>query len=248
MPTISLTNSIPVTLEVQRAGCIGSSKAYDENRLLEMEPDKRTTNREMSTAINFSETSSRLLDRLRHSSDRQAWQGFFDTYWILLYNFARKVGLDAHAAEDVVADTVTIVAQEIAEFDYDRNKGKFRSWLFTIVRNQSMTHLRKLKRTQEVNGLLQADSSAIENDDETGQFEVIWNDEWRQHIVEMALKELKKKVSASQYQIFHSHVMKGQSVKTVSASYGVSIAQIYVCKLRVGRIFKNCVRAMQDAE
>ncbi|MSR66843.1 MAG: sigma-70 family RNA polymerase sigma factor, partial [Pedosphaera sp.] len=51
---------------------------------------------------------------------------FFDTYWVLLYNFASKAGLEQSDAEDVVADTVFIVSKAIGEFDYDRKKGKFR--------------------------------------------------------------------------------------------------------------------------
>ena len=45
-----------------------------------------------------------LLQRLKHWADRDSWQEFFDTYWRLLYNVARKAGLSDADAEEVVQD------------------------------------------------------------------------------------------------------------------------------------------------
>lgn len=39
-------------------------------------------------------TRQTLLSRLRDWQDQEGWQEFFDTYWRLIYNVARKAGLD----------------------------------------------------------------------------------------------------------------------------------------------------------
>lgn len=129
---------------------------------------------------------------------------------MLLYNFASKAGLEQSDAEDVVADTVFIVSKAIGEFDYDRKKGKFRSWLHSIARNQLANHYRRRSRTPLGSEADQLKLSEFEGAG-TESFEAIWNEEWQRHIMDMALNQLKTKTSARQFQLFHSHVMRNRN-------------------------------------
>src|SRR6202023_1308471 len=88
-------------------------------------------------------TRSSLLSRLRDAGDNVSWQTFFDTYWRLLYNVARKSGLDDPDAQDVVQETVIAVAGKMPEFRYDAAKGSFKSWLLLITRRRIHDHLRR---------------------------------------------------------------------------------------------------------
>ena len=92
------------------------------------------------------QTRRSLLSRLRDLDDRQSWQIFFDLYWRLLYNVARRAGLDDVDAQDVVQDTVMAVAREIPHFRYDPERGSFKQWRFRILRRRVSDHLRKLYR------------------------------------------------------------------------------------------------------
>jgi RNA polymerase sigma-70 factor (ECF subfamily) len=83
------------------------------------------------------------LSRLRDYEDKESWQTFFDRYWRLLYNVARRAGLDDVDAQDVVQDTVIAVAKEIPEFRYDPERGSFKQWLFRILRRRVSDHFRK---------------------------------------------------------------------------------------------------------
>src|SRR6185503_15772399 len=47
-------------------------------------------------------TRRSLLSRLRDWQDDAGWREFFDTYWRLIYNVARKSGLADAEAQDVV--------------------------------------------------------------------------------------------------------------------------------------------------
>ena len=92
------------------------------------------------------QTRRSLLSRLRDHEDKESWQTFFDRYWRLLYNVARRAGLDDVDAQDVVQDTVIAVAKEIPDFRYDRERGTFKQWLFRILRRRVSDHFRKLYR------------------------------------------------------------------------------------------------------
>ena len=101
----------------------------------------------MSTATDPDlKTRRSLLSRLRDLDDRESWRTFFDLYWRMLYNVARRAGLSEADAQDVVQETVVAVARQMPEFHYDRAKGTFKHWLFRIVRRRVADHLRKVYR------------------------------------------------------------------------------------------------------
>ena len=74
-------------------------------------------------------TRHSLLIRLKQWDDTVGWREFFETYWELIHNVARKAGLTDAEAQDVVQETVIAVARKIGEFKADPRHGSFKSWL-----------------------------------------------------------------------------------------------------------------------
>jgi DNA-directed RNA polymerase specialized sigma24 family protein len=60
-------------------------------------------------------TRQSLLVRLKQLDDKTSWREFFETYWELIYNFARKASLNDAEAQEVVQETVIAVARKIGE-------------------------------------------------------------------------------------------------------------------------------------
>src|SRR2546423_7443046 len=88
-------------------------------------------------------TRRTLLSRLRNLDDAESWRTFFNLYWRLLYNVARKSGLDDSSAQEIVQDTVIAVARKMPEFRYDPARGTFRQWLLRITRRRIIDQLRR---------------------------------------------------------------------------------------------------------
>src|SRR5688572_1591832 len=95
-------------------------------------------------------TRRSLLSRLRNLGDSESWRTFFETYWRLIYNVARKSGLSDDQAQDVVQDTVIAVARKMPEFRYDPAKGSFKQWLLLICRRRIQDHLRRVYSAREL--------------------------------------------------------------------------------------------------
>jgi RNA polymerase sigma factor (sigma-70 family) len=91
-------------------------------------------------------TRQSLLGRLSNLDDNESWRKFFDTYWKLIYNVARRSGLDDAVAQDVVQDTIIAVAREMPRFHYDPARGSFKQWLFRITRRRVCDQLRRAYR------------------------------------------------------------------------------------------------------
>src|SRR5688572_15927585 len=96
---------------------------------------KSTATASSSAATGYDSLPTRrsLLSRLRNMGDDDSWRAFFDAYWRLIYNVARKSGLSDEDAQDVVQETVISVAKKMPEFRYDPAKGSFKSWLLIIT-------------------------------------------------------------------------------------------------------------------
>jgi len=192
----------------------------------------------MSEKESMLTTRSPLLVRLKDMDDQQAWQEFFDVYWTLLFNIARRAGMNEADAEEVVMDTVETVARKIDEFQYNRQSGRFKSWLLTILRNKLGDRFRKRKRMMEKRGLTSIEEVGESQAVVDADLEKIWDTEWRKRVVDMALNRVKQVVGAKQYQIFYCYVVQEQEVGEVAEFLGVSKSQVYVAKNRVGKIFE----------
>src|SRR5439155_26316127 len=81
-------------------------------------------------------TRPSLLVRLRDAQDEWAWSQFVEIYAPLVYGFARKHGLQDADAADLTQDVLHAVSSAAKKLEYDPERGSFRGWLFTVVRNR----------------------------------------------------------------------------------------------------------------
>lgn len=185
-------------------------------------------------------TRASLLDRLKDLGDREAWQDFFDTYWGVIFHFAKRTGLDEAEAEDVVIETVTVVARKIEEFKYERERGRFKTWLLTIARHRIGDRFKKRARRDQHGGTIPLESlpEGTLPEPRPSELERLWDEEWQTRLIDMTLKAVKKHVGARQFQIFHSYVIQENSAADVAAFYNISRGQVYMAKNRVGKIFE----------
>ena len=201
----------------------------------------------------FLATRSSLLGRMKNEEDQQSWLEFYNTYWKLIYNVARKSGLKDADAQDVVQETVLTVLRKIKEFEYNRDKGSFKGWLKVITRSRIMDHWRKSSRQPEKNtnqGTERETSGLDESlpDPEGFELEKIWEQEWLSNIHSIALDRVKQQVSPQQFQIFDCYVLKEWSVEEIKKKLNFNSGQIYMAKHRVGKLFKQELQLLMEEE
>src|SRR5262249_6983443 len=97
-------------------------------------------------------TRASLLVRLRDPRDETAWREFIDLYAPLIYHYARKQGLQDADAVDLSQEVLSAVAGALGRLEYDRQRGTFRSWLFTIVRRRLSNWRRAQKHRPRASG------------------------------------------------------------------------------------------------
>ncbi len=197
-----------------------------------------------------------LIERLQDWQDQRTWDEFYQTYWRLIYSVCLKSGLASDEAFDVVQETVLTVAKQWKKGQkYDPEKGSFKSWLLNITRWRIGDQLRKkMRHAAVVSPGLSDDgedgrrTATIERfeDPEGDKLERLWNAEWISNMSAVALDKVKNRVSPKQYQIFHCYVVKGWEARKVMRELGVSMAQVYLAKHRVGSLVRKEIEALQD--
>ena len=219
--------------------------AYLDQRAFMIEP----------STDSFLPTRQSLLSRLRDCQDQEGWREFFDAYWRLIYNVARKTGLADAEAQDVVQDTFIYLSRRMPQFRYDAKRGSFKSWLRVVTRSRIAVHHRTQRPSapfirESLAGAMHNEDSLEELPDPAADaLDTVWQREWEAHLVNTAMRRVRSKVSSQQLLIFRLAALGELSLTQVAKKLGVSLAQVYLARHRVGRLFKREVhRLRQETE
>ncbi len=196
-------------------------------------------------------TRKSLLGRLKDWEDSESWRTFFDTYWRLLYNFALRRGLSHEEAQEVVQETVLAVAKSIGKFNYDPQVCRFKTWLLGVTRSKIANQFaRRARHPAAAAGEPSDDSSGTGllgriPDEQPGQWEQTWDEEWQKNLMDAAIQRVKNRVSIEQYQMFDLFVLKQWPARDVARTLGVTIGHVYVAKHRVSKLIRKEAEALE---
>lgn len=199
----------------------------------------------------WADTRSSVLKKIRDPENDSAWERFFDQYGDYIFTLARRSGLQDADADEVLQTVMIEVAKKIRTFEYNRGKGKFRSWLATCVshRVKDLLRVKYRREAREIHGLDRSETQTEfilrQADPSPDQFKEMADEEWTALVMDSALRKTKAQVSPMQFQLFHAYVIEEWPVEKVMKTYGVSRDQVYQAKRRVGQAYSA---AAQDAE
>jgi RNA polymerase sigma factor (sigma-70 family) len=218
---------------------------------------------EAATEPDSLSTRHSLLNRIKDLDDHSSWREFFEIYWELIYNVARKAGLGDAQAQDVVQETVIAVSRNISAFRTGAQHGSFKAWLLQQTRWQIAGQFRKQKRSGAAYYVEEAGKLAKAQDagDQTGTAAInripdpatldmnkAWEAEWEKHTLRIALEKVKAMVSAKQFQMFDLHISQGLSVTETARAVRMSVAAVYMASSRLRRLVRREVRRLKTTE
>jgi RNA polymerase sigma factor (sigma-70 family) len=182
--------------------------------------------------------------------DGDSWQQFFDLYRDMIYRVALRSGLTPVEAQDAVQETLVSVAKQIGDFRYDPTLGSFKSWLLTVTRRRIVDQFRKRLPAQSAARQHNSGTSRtptverIPDPAESG-LQKLWDSEWQDNLLAVALRRLKPRVRARQFQIFDLLITRQWPAAKVAQTLGVSLGQVYLAKHRVGGLLKREIQRLK---
>ena len=179
--------------------------------------------------FNNESTRSSVLRAVANTENEAAWQRLFDLYAGFVFSIARSKGLNDSDADDIVQTVFADLARNLPTFEYDRTKGRFRSYLSGLVHWRVNDRLRSGKRDAELKSAFweEAKSAATAEDED---FE---EREWQQAALEEALRRIKPEVRPEHYAAFVASAVEGQDTDVVTKLYGISRDSLYQIRKRL---------------
>ncbi len=179
------------------------------------------------------DTRQTLLERVKDQHDEQSWEEFVVSYEKFIFSIIRKMNIDSFTSEDLTQKVLLKLWSSLPDFDYSKEKGGFRYWLFRVTRNVVLSHLEKQKRRQKKfaeDYIPQAD--VIGKKVHEPEVEAMVESEWQAHLCNMAYERIRLSISERADKAFHMYV-NGVKVDEIAEKLGMKASSVYVYTKRV---------------
>ena len=168
-------------------------------------------------------------------------------YGPVVYGFARKRGLQDADAADLMQEVMRSVSSSIGHLEYDRNRGSFGGWLFTITRNKVFNFLsaRRIRPQgsgdSATNQMLNSHPDASDASDE-------WEREYQRRLTALAMERIKREFQENTWRAFWLTAVEGIAAPEAARQVGLSTGAVYVAKSRVLARLKDEVEIVRKQE
>lgn len=195
-------------------------------------------------------TKKSLLAKVR-AGDEVSWREFYDAYRPLIFLCGSDCSLTHDENEELVQKVMCEIFQkdivgkydpenipENVSFKYDPERGRFRHYLKKIVHHQAVKIYRKRRAYSPLDEVPEMPAQE--------SFDTIWNDEWRRHLLNMAMAELKCRVRPDTFVAFEMYAVQNRTVSEVCRFLNIPAASVYTAKSRCIGKLKEIIANLED--
>lgn len=170
----------------------------------------------------------------------ESWDAFFTIYDEIIRRFARACGVGDDSLDECVQEVWVAIVGHLEGFEIDPSRGRFRTWLYQVVRSKATDLLRDENRMRRFDDLASSLSLACPDTEPVdGRLERLW----RRESLRTLLRDFRERVSAENFAIFRARALRGESYERIGADCGLSPATARVRYHRVLERFRElCTR------
>jgi len=174
-------------------------------------------------------TSYSLLERALNLDDSAAWDSLYERYMTFVYHVLVKVGIKESDRDDLCQSVFIELSSKLK--NYDLEKGKFRSWLATVVRNKALQGIRK-----NANYTKYVEKASNEPDAvyllEGEYYDEFVEREWDNYLISLATDRIATSHTGKAAEIF-SLGLEGKSSTEIAKLTGLQINSVYTIRQRI---------------
>ena len=167
------------------------------------------------------------------SGSGDAWQELVSVYEPLVYGWLRRHGVTHHDAEELTQDVLSVVVNELPEFDHSGNTGAFRKWLRQITVNRARGFWRAGRIRPSATGETKFVKLLDQLCDDQSTLSQKWNREHDLHILRSLLDRIQIEFSETTLQAFRRQVFDGEQAEAVASALDLTVGATYSAKSRV---------------
>lgn len=194
----------------------------------------------------MTQTRSSLLLRVRDPGDRASWEEFIAIYEPVLLAYIHSKGLQEHDARDVVQEILAKMHRVLPDFELDRARGRFRTWLWQVTCNAIADWARARKRLAREEDAWR-DRLASQPDAVGTEPDAEWSTTYRKRVLECVLTKVRSQTQAKTWACFEQRILHGRPNGEVAAELGMSESAVKVNASRVlARVREQCAEYMEE--
>lgn len=195
--------------------------------------------------MNDFQTRQTLLQKLQDQYDGDAWKEFYGIYQDFIFAVVRKMKFDIHDAEDISQKVLLKAWEKLPSFQYNCERGNFRSWLTVITRNQARMEMRSKyrdfdnpfsKRHMQLKVLMDSWTEP--------EIEKISELEWQKYIVAKAWNNVEPTLGPKVRQAYEM-LVHGESVMNTASSLQIETNTVYRHRRRVEKMLQKEIQRLE---
>ncbi len=192
-------------------------------------------------------TSFSLLRGLSDTDNQAAWQRFDSLYRPMLHKFCLRLGLDNDSAEDATQRAEFALYKAMQEGLYDPKKGKFRSWLFAIARNQVRDLCAERLKQPLSTGQRSSVDGAYTYASDPQTMATLWEQQWQEHVLNVCIERTRRTFSKRYLRVFDLLTFERIGADEVARKMDMTCDAVYQIKHRVLQFMRG-VRAELESD
>jgi RNA polymerase sigma-70 factor (ECF subfamily) len=176
-------------------------------------------------------TRPSLLVRLRDARDTEAWRQFVQLYGPVVYAYGRRRGLQDADAADLTQEVLRAVSAGLGQLEYDRRRGSFGGWLFTVAHHKLHDLLARQRRPGQGSG-----DPGVQRwleEQPARDDAMLWDQEYERRLFRWAAEQVRPRFQEATWQAFWLTAVEGKSGKEVAEALDLTVAAVYLAKSRV---------------
>ena len=185
-------------------------------------------------------TRSSVLAAVKDTGNEAAWARFFDLYAGFVFAIARSKGLTSEDADDIVQGVFSELVRKMPTFEYDRAKGKFRSYLLGLINWRVLDKLKADKRESERNETYRKEAKSAPVSEAA-----FIDQEWQNAAFNEALRRLQEEARPAHFAAFVESTVEGIDIETVMRLHGLTRDNLYQIRARFTAKLKTLVATIR---
>ncbi len=196
----------------------------------------------MIRSFSFPQTKTALIRSLGDGVEASSWREFFDRYAPAIYNVAIQSGIQPSDAEDIVQLVMITIAHYIAGFQFDKDRGRFRTWVRKITRN-AIIDLQRSKRPALSIDDVPNDLSLLDN----SSADALWAEEWRMQDLEYCIEQIAARITPTRMAAFRRYVLEGVSAEDTAKQLNLTVGHVYSIRFQVMKMIREEMSRLNGA-
>lgn len=173
-------------------------------------------------------TRHSLIERVKNPQDEQSWEEFLNSYQPFIIFLLKKFGVSGADVDDFTQKIIVKCWEKIDSYTCSEEKGKFRAWLKTMIRNEIINE-------QKRNKMIKAKLSELKlekEQPEENQIDYLIDEEWNAYISKQAWENIEDSIKPLHRDVFKMF-MSGKTAEEISKELDIVTNSLYTYKKRV---------------